>query len=166
MTEMSRHLSSSLLVEEVIQPHGATEAAAKAQPVNPVNVPLQGLRDAVPGCHVAAFIDISSQMVLAVDARSKQPQERLDTLAERAVELLGASEAVFSEELPASTGPVQPDYALALSPANLEIYLRSAVQPDEALGLVCGLGSDFENALIHGEAALRAIGGGLAGDAA
>ena len=156
MTEMSRHLSQAILVEDA----GCPPDAAMADPVNAVTATLQGLRAAVPNCHVAAFVDLSSQMVLAFDARSKQPQERLDSIAARAAEVLGEADVLISETTPDVPNTAAPDYALALSPTNLEVYLRSTLQPDEALGLICALDVAFEDLLIRGEAALRAIAGG------
>ncbi|MEO0750347.1 MAG: hypothetical protein AAFY25_00940 [Pseudomonadota bacterium] len=103
---------------------------------------LSELRRAVPGCHVAAFVDLSARMVLSHDARSKAPQERLDGLADRARQLLSA---------PGLPGV---DHAMAISGDSLELFLGAG---DDGLALVCGTGTDVEAALTHARAVLGGV---------
>ncbi len=119
---------------------------------------LSNLRSAVPGCHLAAFIDLSSKMVLAVNARSNQPQERLDVLADQAERLLSAPDVIIEDPAPSQPSAHIPDYVVTSSPENLEVFVRSAGDANEALGLVCAINTDIELALDQCDAILIAIG--------
>lgn len=106
---------------------------------------LSDLRQTIPGCHLAAFMDLSARMVLAHDARSKPPQERLDGLADRARRLL-------------NTPDVALNHAIAISEDNLEIFLCSAPASEDSLALVCGVETDVYAAIEVGLALLREAG--------
>lgn len=106
---------------------------------------LSDLRQAVPGCHVAAFVDLSAKMMMTHDARSKAPQERLDDLAERALRLLTT---------PGVAEPA-PDHVVCVSADNLEIFLRADPASDDSLVLVCGLSTDVGTAVQTGLALLK-----------
>lgn len=106
---------------------------------------LSDLRQTLPGCHLAAFIDLSARMVLAHEARSKAPQERLDGLADRAARLLTTPDVATPS----------PDHALAVSDHNIEIFLRAAPDADDSLALVCSNDTDAEAAVDAGFAFLR-----------
>lgn len=109
---------------------------------------LADLRRALPGCHVAAFIDLSARMVLSHDARSKAPQERLDALADRAGRLLTTPGMAVHA----------PDHAMAISEDNVEIFLRAAPDAEDSIALVCGLDVDADAACSAGFAVLSGIG--------
>ncbi|MEM7731936.1 MAG: hypothetical protein AAF280_04035 [Pseudomonadota bacterium] len=108
---------------------------------------LCDLRRAISGCHVAALIDLSARMVLACDARSKAPQERMDGLADRAVSLLDAP----------GIGDTAPDYAIAMSEDNQEIFLRTPTDSSDGLCLVCGHQTDARAAADAGLQLLRGL---------
>ncbi len=108
---------------------------------------LSDLRSAIPGCHVAAFVDLSTRMVLAHDTRSKVPQERLDGLADRAVALLDTP----------ITGDVPPDHAIAISADNQEVFLRAVPKSSDGLCLVCGHDTDAQAATKAGLTLLRGM---------
>lgn len=135
-------------------PAGADPAGA---PLDVAGI-LGRFRQAVPGCHVAAFIDLTSEMVLAVSARSKQPQERLDALAERAAELFAAPMAALSDAAGVPAGDSPPDFFLSVTPENLLAFIRTGTDAPEALGLVCAPGADVEALLRQGSTTLAAIG--------
>ncbi|MEO0749291.1 MAG: hypothetical protein AAFZ10_13075 [Pseudomonadota bacterium] len=106
---------------------------------------LCDLRVALPGCHVAAFVDLSAKMVMAHDARSKALQERLDDLAERALRLI---------TMPGVAEPA-PDHAICVSADNLEIFLRADPASDDSLVLVCGLRTEVTKAVETGLTLLK-----------
>lgn len=106
---------------------------------------LSQLRRDIPGCHVAAFVDLDARMVLVLDARSKAPQERLDGLADRARRLLNVP------------GQQDLNHAVAISSANLEVFLRGAAGSEDGLALVCGLETDLEAALDEGFRLLQGV---------
>mgnify|MGYP001799989803 CR=1 FL=1 len=110
-----------------------------------ITEPLAMLRRDIPGCHVAAFLDLSARMTLAHDARSKAPQERLDGLADRAQRLLSVP------------GLSVPDHAVALSPENFELFLRTNENSDDGLALVCGVDTDLDAALTQARAMLTGL---------
>lgn len=112
-----------------------------------ISIRLSDLRRTIPGCHVAAFIDLSARMVLVHDARSKAPQERMDGLADRAVSLLDTP----------GIDQATPNYAMAVSEDNLEIFLRAMSESDDGLCLVCGLDTDPQTAAQAGLSMLRGI---------
>lgn len=99
---------------------------------------LSDLRGRISGCHVAAFIDLSAKMVLAHDARSKLPQERLDGLADRAERLLKTPGLIDGA-----------DHVVAVSSDNLEIFIRAET---ESLAFVCNTSADVDQAVEHGQA--------------
>lgn len=108
---------------------------------------LSDLRNAIPGCHVAAFIDLSTRMVLAHDARSKAPQERMDGLADRAVSLIDTP----------CIGDTTPDHAIAISEDNQEIFLRAMSDRSDGLCLVCSHATDTQAATNAGLKLLRGL---------
>lgn len=108
---------------------------------------LSDLRRDVSGCHIAAFVDLSAKMVMAHDARSKAPQERLDALADRAERLLNTPDVA----------PPTVMHALAISEHGLEIYLRDASRTDDSLALVCSPDAHVEMAIERGVSLLQGL---------
>lgn len=106
---------------------------------------LCDLRKMIPGCHVAAYIDLSSKIVLLHDARSKTPQERLDGLADRAARLLGTP-GVLQSPLTQTA---------ALSADNVEVFLRIDPSSADSLALVCNVETDVEDAAQQGLGLLK-----------
>jgi hypothetical protein len=112
---------------------------------------LDRLRHAVPGCDWVAYADLSSGLVLAVSADRRPPQEALDTLPERAAQLLDAP-------APASAlGVDRVDEALDLSPDRTAAYLRSRIEPVEILCCVGSPAMDVAGLLAEARAAIRRI---------
>ena len=104
---------------------------------------LSELRKAIPDCHLAAFIDLNANMVMAHEARSKPPQERLDGLADQAERLLKA---------PGMDGPI--DHVLIVSGENLEVFGKGAA---DGVAMVCGLDTSVEKAVQHGKTWLEQL---------
>jgi hypothetical protein len=110
---------------------------------------LASLRAGIPGCHVATFIDLGSKMVMAVDARSKQPQERLDTMADRADRLFASPRVIMT-----GMSEHPPDKIVTVTQLNVEAFLRVDGTSEDALGLVCDHSVDIEKAVQLGRALL------------
>lgn len=118
---------------------------------------LDAAREAVPGCSVVAFADLSAGLVLCVSASRRPPQELLDQLCAMAVDLLDGAAAKSAlralgpegEEDPATVAKV--DCAIALPAGRSCLFIRSATDPVEAL---CCLGTAAMDTA-SAEAALR-----------
>jgi hypothetical protein len=91
---------------------------------------LDKLREEVNGCHVAAFADISTGLVLSVSALRRPPQEDLDALSARAAEILDGPAAATLDE--------PPELALDMSAEHTVAFVRSRTEPSEVL---CCVGS-------------------------
>ena len=106
---------------------------------------LEVLRNALPGCTVAVYADISAEMALAVAAEVRPVQERLDMLCAEAARLL--------------SGPEAPEAVARLAPGGTELFLRSTVDPEDALCVLATPGADLDAALREGRALFAAFGG-------
>lgn len=125
-----------------------------------VNQELEAFREGVPGCEVAALVDLSTTMVLSTSVGARIPQEELDALAASAQDvLLGPlAEAALSNGEDAAPEALQ---GLIATHAETRAYLRGSVERNEALVCVCTTSANLEQVFNAGREALTAI---MAGD--
>lgn len=98
---------------------------------------LNNLRAAVPGCQLAAFIDLQASMVLAVSAQTKQRQELLGALADSASRHLPMDESALAGCLTSGDSAAAPDSAILLSATGTVAFVRSPAEPNEAVCVSC-----------------------------
>ncbi|MCR8725021.1 hypothetical protein [Frigidibacter sp. ROC022] len=103
---------------------------------------LDTVREALPGCSVVAFADLSAGLVLCVSATRRPAQEVLDRLCDMANDLLNGAAAQSAVRV-LHPGPDDPavapvDRAIAMPAGQSYLFLRSASDPVEAL---CCIGS-------------------------
>lgn len=98
---------------------------------------LDDLRSRYPECRTLAFADISTGMILCTSAEGKLRQEKLDSLCGTAVEMLSGSIAKHI----GGAFPAQEDsgvyQAIIVEPAEIGIFLKSTINPADALCCVC-----------------------------
>jgi hypothetical protein len=105
---------------------------------------LNDLRETTPGCVVVAFADLSSSIMLCASSAIKQPQERLDSISSNAVGLLtGKTSQTVSSVLGTTTEPHVYE-AIALNNENIQIFLRSREEVNDALCCICSIDVDSE----------------------
>lgn len=105
---------------------------------------LESLRQAVPGCQIAAYADLGSRLVLSVSAPKRPQQEELDALSERAALLLDGP----------ALGAALPDEAIDMTPDRTTACLRSRAEPNEVL---CCVGSSGMDVAVLMDAARAAL---------
>lgn len=98
---------------------------------------LDELRAGLPGCDLAAFIDLEAGMVLAVSAQSKQRQEVLGALGESACQNLPMAENNLARCLSLNASSAPADVAVVLSSTGTVAFVRSPVEANEALCCSC-----------------------------
>ena len=106
-------------------------------------------------CQAVTLADIASKTVLYVSAAKKQPQERLDALCEAAAEMLSGNAA---QDLVAASGGDSDDLmqeSIVIQGDETLIFLRSPVDPAEALLCVCEAGLDIREFLAFGRSKLE-----------
>lgn len=117
---------------------------------------LEGLRQAVPGCGLAAYIDLDAELVLSASGTKKPRQETLDGLARTAASLL-----------PGSPDPqphpwhdqARPEEAIFWTRDHTLVLVRRMAAPFEALCCQCGRDTDIGPVLAGAFQALDRIGG-------
>lgn len=95
------------------------------------------------GCSLAAFVDLSTRMVLRTNAANRQPQDSLNALCGQAAVLL-------------ETGQT----ALIAGTDVMTVALRSGVEPSDGLLCQCGLDSDYGTVLQRMRDCMSEIEGG------
>ncbi len=116
---------------------------------------LETLRAAVPGCRVAAFVDLRAQLVLLSKAAQRPKQEWLDRLARTGATLLPLSASPLMTA--AAWDGALPDEAAVISAEGLRIYARLPEDLSEALCCDCAPGADAGAVLAAARATLRRI---------
>lgn len=98
---------------------------------------LSELRTRFEGCEIAAFADLSTQMVLASSAGKGVPQEQLDTLCAEACEALlsNASDVVKSAFSAPQNAAIS--YSVVPRQGYNRVYVTSPETPEEAICLQC-----------------------------
>ena len=99
---------------------------------------LASVTAAFPAARAVAFADLSSSMVLASQGRANMTQEHLDRLCREARTcfddpLFGLSVQAFGE----------PHSALLMGPDSIRVFLRSEVDPADAICCLCDPGIDL-----------------------
>lgn len=97
-----------------------------------VSETLGNVMKAYPQARLVAFADLSSQMILASQARDEVTQEHLDRLCQQARAsfddpLFGLSVEAFGE----------PNAAVVMGRNTLRVFVRSEAEPADALCCVC-----------------------------
>lgn len=101
---------------------------------------IQELREDIPTCRTVALIDLSVRLVMCASSAERLPQEALDALCVRAKTLLDGDTATgFAGQ--AAPGPEE---GLVLCNGELQVFLRLAAAPQEALCCICAADVDFE----------------------
>lgn len=103
--------------------------------MNDVGSVLDDLRAQFPSCITAAYADISAGMILATSSDHQLPQERWDELCETASALLQGDLAGDVSGLFVGTSI---GYAVIVEPGEVGVFVRSAVNPDDAMCCLCG----------------------------
>jgi len=97
----------------------------------------------IPECLASGYIDMTSGMLLGVQASADHPQETLDTLAAAAADLFqGASVSEFGKTFNEMTGGDQSDEhyfqeIIIFSSNLLHVFMRSKAWPDHVLCYIC-----------------------------
>jgi hypothetical protein len=96
-----------------------------------------------PDCDIAAFADLSTGMVLSARVVGKVSQERLDELCMSAMDVLDGQTAdnVTRTMWPKSSDRIR--CAVRFQTDQVELFLRSAQMPEDALCLVCATKVDL-----------------------
>ena len=110
---------------------------------------LDEVRNTVPECRVAAFIDSDTTLVLTVSAAERPQQEALDRLAEIAADIMPSHNN--------SSGPCL-DQAILFDRHATLIFVRALAEPTEVICCTCSDSVDVENILASARVALDWIG--------
>lgn len=100
---------------------------------------LAAVVKAFPQARVVAFADLSSRMILASQGRDDVTQEHLDRLCQQA--RASFDDPLFTLSVEAFG---EPNGALVMGQDSLRVFLRSAVEPADALCCICDHGIDLE----------------------
>lgn len=115
---------------------------------------LDGFRSDVGGCDIAAFADLSSQMILCVSSSTKHAQEDLDALTETAASVLGGA---MLEGAAALLDGHQAQSIVSMTPLEARVYLRSEKSGNEVLICVCAADADIGKIATQGAKTLAEI---------
>jgi hypothetical protein len=99
---------------------------------------LSALVKAYPEARVVAFADLSSQMILASQGTQMVTQEYLEHLCGEARRSF--DDPLFSLTLEAFS---EPRAAVLVGEADVKVFLRSEIEPADALCCICGHGIDL-----------------------
>jgi hypothetical protein len=99
---------------------------------------LAAVVKAYPQARVVAFADLSAQMVLASQGTQLVTQEYLERLCGEARRSF--DDPLFSLTLEAFS---EPRAAIILGETDVKVFLRSEVEPADALCCICGHGIDL-----------------------
>lgn len=116
---------------------------------------LQSLRNTLPACELAMFVDLSSKMALSVDTDRDPDQEELDAIS-RAAEI-GLAGPIADDAMPIVAGEGGASVVVSLTAGEARLYLRSRTLPTEALVLVCEAGINIGTATDRARETLERI---------
>ena len=121
-----------------------------------VNQELDAFREGLPGCEVAALVDLSTTMVLSTSVGARVPQEELDALAMLAQDVLIGPMAEASLNTNSDDAPEALEGLLATH-SEARAFLRGGADRNEALVCVCGADADLSQVFATGRETLTSI---------
>lgn len=116
---------------------------------------LAAVITAFPQARLVAFADLSSRMILASQGRQSITQEHLDRLCEQA--RISFDDPLFALSMEAFG---EPHGALLLDDDGLRLFLRSEVEPADAMCCICDPSVDLPGFVARVRDALTGISGG------
>lgn len=94
---------------------------------------LLAFRQRVDGCHVVAFADLSTGMVLASSTSEKVTQEKLDALCAAGFDALVGPKAICIVQHVGTSANTGPKVAAVATDAGIECFVRTCHPAQEAL---------------------------------
>jgi hypothetical protein len=118
---------------------------------------LDDFRTAFPPCVAVGLVDVSSGIVLCVSTTKKRPQEQLDALCAVAAQFFNSPAAnEFAMALDSeNTNALQ--QGVAMADTDTCLFLRSPIDPMEAMFCLCEPGIDIDRALKTARTTLNRI---------
>ncbi|MCY4181045.1 MAG: hypothetical protein OXC60_15165 [Litoreibacter sp.] len=101
---------------------------------------LDLLCDEVAGCKTAAFVDLSTRMVLVTNGTNTESQDTLNEMCQEAELML-----------------VGGDTAMVATSGHMRLYLRDDAEPNDALCCVCETDTNFPELIAKAKACLSEI---------
>jgi len=98
---------------------------------------LDALRSEFPDCSVVAFADLSTRTALCASQQDALPQEQIDALCQVGAELLNDDMAAQVATMFGEGGDRNVHQAIVMTPVDLRLFLRSKVDPVDALCCIC-----------------------------
>ena len=115
---------------------------------------LDKLRATLPGCTLVAFGDLGARIVLCASAAEKRPQEELDALCIAASTSLDGGAA---HALAPMLGGDALSQVVAVSPGEIRVFLRSHLDPCDALFCTFTDQTDIREMVAAGRSTLHKI---------
>ncbi len=115
---------------------------------------LDKLRATLPGCTLVAFGDLGARIVLCASASERRPQEELDALCMAANTSLNGT---FSAPLARTLGGEQLSQSVAISAGEIRLFLRSHLDPSDALFCAFADQTDIREMVAAGRRTLHKI---------
>ena len=105
---------------------------------------LDALRAELSGCHLVAYADLQSRLVLCASSAGNPAQEELDALSRAANLALDGNVAEGAKPLwAADTGNAPASSAMLMTGQEVRMFLRSPGNAPEALIVVAEAGADM-----------------------
>ncbi|MEM7470511.1 MAG: hypothetical protein AAF340_04105 [Pseudomonadota bacterium] len=106
---------------------------------------LDLLCEQVAGCETAAFVDLTTRMVLVTNGDNTQSQDTLNAMCQEAELML-----------------VGGDTAMVATSGQMRLYLRGEAEPNDALCCVCAMDTNFAELIAKAKDSLNEISSGVA----
>lgn len=113
---------------------------------------LDELRKSVAECHLVAFADLDSQLVLVSSSATRSTRDTLDALCAEVASIFAVADAADGD-----SGLARSDTGLTMSPDGLSLFLRDAEERSEALCCVCAGTVDVDDLFTQSKATLTRI---------
>ncbi|MEM6407972.1 MAG: hypothetical protein AAF700_06085 [Pseudomonadota bacterium] len=108
---------------------------------------LDLLCEEVTGCKTAAFVDLSTRMVLVTNGANTESQDTLNAMCQEAELML-----------------VGGDTAMVATNGHMRLYLRGEREPNDALCCVCAMDTNFSELIAKAKSSLSEISGDAGND--